>query len=90
MGLPPEESSDEEEETEDKKEEESETKHEIPIPPSKKDEEEPYEKKPRKYGVREWDRGKVGYTRWIEAQREERDADFAPPQFYHKNDKKYK
>jgi len=38
-------------------------------------------KKPR-LGVREWDRGKTGYMKWITAQREERDEEFRPPQFY--------
>uniref|UniRef100_A0A915MXB8 Uncharacterized protein n=1 Tax=Meloidogyne javanica TaxID=6303 RepID=A0A915MXB8_MELJA len=33
-------------------------------------------------GVREWDRGKVGHMRWIEAQREDRDEEFAPPASY--------
>jgi hypothetical protein len=46
-------------------------------------------KKPRGGGVREWDRGKpvigggMGYTRWIAAQRDERDDDFRPPNFYY-------
>nr|CAD2170669.1 unnamed protein product [Meloidogyne enterolobii] len=40
------------------------------------------EEKPKKFGVREWDRGKVGHMRWIEAQREDRDEEFAPPASY--------
>lgn len=44
--------------------------------------------KPKRFGVREWDRGKVGYMRWIEAQREERDEQFAPPTSYESNKRK--
>uniref|UniRef100_A0A915MYG1 Nucleolar complex protein 2 homolog n=1 Tax=Meloidogyne javanica TaxID=6303 RepID=A0A915MYG1_MELJA len=40
------------------------------------------DEKPKKFGVREWDRGKVGHMRWIEAQREDRDEQFAPPASY--------
>nr|ADV76232.1 hypothetical protein [Loa loa] len=34
--------------------------------------------------VREWDRGKVLYDRWITKQRDERDDEFAPPSSYFK------
>ncbi|KAL3998916.1 hypothetical protein ACH3XW_17000 [Acanthocheilonema viteae] len=38
---------------------------------------------PKKFiPVREWDRGKVLYDRWITKQRDERDDEFAPPSSY--------
>ncbi|VDN92562.1 unnamed protein product [Brugia pahangi] len=38
---------------------------------------------PKKFTpVREWDRGKVLYDRWITKQRDERDDEFAPPSSY--------
>ncbi|CAK5081873.1 unnamed protein product [Meloidogyne enterolobii] len=46
------------------------------------------EEKPKKFGVREWDRGKVGHMRWIEAQREDRDEEFAPPASYRETKRK--
>ncbi|KAI1727627.1 nuclear transport factor 2 (NTF-2) [Ditylenchus destructor] len=70
-GLPPLEFSDEEEEKEENE----------PDSTSEATEEAPPEKK-KKYGVREWDRGKVGYTKWITKQRDERDDEFRPPNFY--------
>ncbi|EFO21422.1 hypothetical protein LOAG_07068 [Loa loa] len=40
---------------------------------------------PKKFTpVREWDRGKVLYDRWITKQRDERDDEFAPPSSYFK------
>ncbi|MFH4977719.1 hypothetical protein AB6A40_004428 [Gnathostoma spinigerum] len=34
--------------------------------------------------IREWDRGKVAYTKWINAQREERNEEFRPPSSYYR------
>uniref|UniRef100_A0A914ZQL8 Uncharacterized protein n=2 Tax=Parascaris TaxID=6254 RepID=A0A914ZQL8_PARUN len=39
------------------------------------------EKKPR-FGIREWDRGKIAYMKWIEGQRDERNEEFRPPASY--------
>ncbi|KAI1720016.1 coiled-coil domain-containing protein [Ditylenchus destructor] len=87
-GLPPLEFSDEEEDKEEN-EPSADTVNldEIPLPVEstlESTEEVPPEKK-KKYGVREWDRGKVGYTRWITKQREERDEEFRPPNSYYSN-----
>ncbi|VDN23194.1 unnamed protein product [Gongylonema pulchrum] len=64
-------------------EEIDETKYlDIPLPegPPTAPEEEP---KPKQFApVREWDRGKALYDRWIKKQREERDEEFAPPASY--------
>lgn len=66
----------------------------IPLPPNKTNiSEEPSrspngnmskvaETKKSKYGVRDWDKGKLGYTKWISSQREERNEEFRPPKFY--------
>uniref|UniRef100_A0A158R5I4 Peptidase_S9 domain-containing protein n=1 Tax=Syphacia muris TaxID=451379 RepID=A0A158R5I4_9BILA len=56
-------------------EDEEPTYLDIPLPPSEPEE---WQKK-KKLGIREWDRGKVGYMKWIEARREERNEEFQPP-----------
>uniref|UniRef100_A0A914HH15 Uncharacterized protein n=1 Tax=Globodera rostochiensis TaxID=31243 RepID=A0A914HH15_GLORO len=50
----------------------------------------PAEKRPRRLGVREWDRGKIGCMRWVEEQRDEREDEFAPPSFYYEGEKSRK
>jgi DNA-directed RNA polymerase subunit K/omega len=83
MGLPLLESSDEEQIEEKKKEE---TEDEKNPESSQLDEGNKKElDKPVKYGIREWDRGKVGYMRWVEGRREEREEEFAPPRLYFQN-----
>lgn len=42
---------------------------------------EPEEKKIR-LGIREWDTEKLGYNKWIQKERDERDSDFRPPSSY--------
>jgi len=39
---------------------------------------------PKKPKVREWDRGKIGHMKWINSQRDEREDEFKPPDFYYK------
>ena len=43
---------------------------------------EPEKKKPK---MREWDRGKTGYIKWISARRDEREDEFRPPESYYTN-----
>ncbi|KAL3083037.1 hypothetical protein niasHS_010839 [Heterodera schachtii] len=87
MGLEPIPSSEDEEEEEQKGAAET-TESDvsaIPLPPSSpeaKTTKEPEQKKQR-FGVREWDRGKIGCMRWAEEQRDEREDEFAPPSFYY-------
>lgn len=79
MGLPLLESSDEEEEVAIGVVESSSTSVESNVINNDVTKE---EEKPKRFGVREWDRGKIGHMRWIEAQRDDRDEQFAPPASY--------
>ncbi|KHN87811.1 Coiled-coil domain-containing protein [Toxocara canis] len=58
----------------------------IPMPsgpePNKQPQPEAKVDKKPQFGIREWDRGKVAYMRWIDGQREERNEEFRPPASY--------
>uniref|UniRef100_A0A915Q735 Uncharacterized protein n=1 Tax=Setaria digitata TaxID=48799 RepID=A0A915Q735_9BILA len=57
----------------------------IPLPNETTAKECARESKPKKFTpIREWDRGKVLYDKWITKQRDERDDEFAPPSSYFK------
>ncbi|MCP9263535.1 Coiled-coil domain-containing protein [Dirofilaria immitis] len=67
-------------------EEDNETKFlDIPLPDKQPTEAAAAQPEPKKFTpVREWDRGKVLYDRWITKQRDERNDEFAPPSSYFK------
>lgn len=50
----------------------------IPLPEESKS----LAEKKTKFGIREWDRGKVAYSNWISNERDKRDEEFAPPSSY--------